>query len=135
MTIYHLSAGSGGIAHMQELVLANPGNADPLRTSLATSAGATLMTSNLDRTGEWHTTPNIGLTVMLKGWLEIHINRAAPKIFTLLAGDMLFVMDLTGEGHSSRAYGPDGMSALLLPLKASDLASFGQVFKNWPVRP
>ena len=105
----------------------------PLQAGVG-GAGATLMTSRLDRTGEWHTTPNIGLTVMLKGWLEIHINRAQPKIFTLVAGDMLFVMDLTGEGHRSRAYGPDGMSALLLPLKASDLASFGQVFKNWPVR-
>lgn len=131
MAVYQLYPGAEGVANVVQLKLKDESRPDPFRLALPTSANATFMTSHTDRQGHWHTTPAIGLTIILVGHLEIHVNRAAPTIHKLGPGDMLFVMDTTGEGHCSRAYGSPEMSAMLLPVRANELNTLGEYFVNW----
>lgn len=81
---------------------------------------------------DWHATPKLGVTVILGGFLDIEINRAAPSVTTLAAGDVLLVVDYRGEGHRSRAHSPVGLSALLLPLAAADVPALAAAFVDWP---
>jgi hypothetical protein len=105
---------------------------DPARVIFPTGAGATLMTGRRERQGQWHTTPQLGVTAIIGGHLDIEVNRADPQCVTLVAGDILLVLDRTGDGHRSRAHGPQGISALLLPLDAAQLHVLASLFRDWP---
>ena len=132
MTIYCLSSRRDGTTNMVPVNL-HESESDPVRLLFPTGAGATLMTGWRERQGQWHTTPKLGVTVIIEGYLDIETNLAAPQSVTLKAGDILLVLDQTGDGHRSRAHGPHGMSALLLPLDAADLPVLSRLFRDWPI--
>jgi hypothetical protein len=131
MTIFCLYSRANGTITIAPVVLRDPGT-DPFRASLPTGAGATIMGGRKERQGEWHTTPRLGVTLILCGHLDIQTQRAAPRTVQISAGDVLLVLDRTGEGHRSRAHGPDGMTALLLPLAEADVAGLAALFEDWP---
>ncbi|MDX2142630.1 MAG: hypothetical protein SFV19_04705 [Rhodospirillaceae bacterium] len=131
MTIYCLRTRGDGTTTIVPISL-HESQSDPFRVNLPTGAGATLVTGRRERQGAWHTTPKLGITVILEGFLDIEVNRAAPERTTLKAGDVLIVLDQTGDGHRSRAHGPRGMTALLLPLDAADLPALARHFRDWP---
>jgi hypothetical protein len=132
MTIYCIYSRHDGTTTMVPIKLFES-ESDPARLLFPTGAGATLMTGRRERQGQWHTTPKLGVTVIIEGLLDIEINRAASHCTTLVAGDILLVLDQSGDGHRSRAHGPHGMSALLLPLDAADLPALSSLFRDWPV--
>ncbi len=131
MTIYCLYSRPDGATKVVPICLREPAT-DPARLMIPTGVGASLMTGRRERQGQWHTTPTLGVTVIVEGCLDIEINKAAPQGVTLVAGDILLVLDATGDGHRSRAHGANGMSALLLPLDAADLPSLARLFHDWP---
>jgi hypothetical protein len=131
MTIFCLYSRPNGTTTMAPMALRDSG-ADPFRTNLPTGAGATLMGGRNERQGEWHTAPKLGVTMILRGHLDIETQRANPSVTQLSTGDILLVFDRTGEGHRSRAHGPDGMTALLLPLAEADVAGLAALFADWP---
>jgi hypothetical protein len=131
MTIFCLYSRANGTTTIAPVVLRDPG-ADPFRASMPTGAGATLMGGRKERQGEWHTTPKVGVTIVLRGHLNIETHRANPHVTQLSAGDVLLVLDRTGEGHRSRASGPEGMTALLLPLAEGDVPGLAALFADWP---
>lgn len=131
MTIYCLYSRPDATTTVVPINFHEP-KTDPALLMFPTGAGATMMTGRRERQGQWHTTPKLGVTVIVEGCLDIEINRAAPQCVTLNAGDILLVLDQTGEGHRSRAHGPNGMTALLLPLDATNLPALSTLFRDWP---
>jgi hypothetical protein len=120
-----------GPACVRELAYADA-NADPMRVALPVATGATVVSGRTERRSDWHNTPQVGLTVILAGGLEIETGRTAPRRHTLAAGDLLLVLDRSGEGHRSRGFGSEGLTALLLPLAADAVSALPSLFSNWP---
>ncbi|MDX2223567.1 MAG: hypothetical protein SFV21_12505 [Rhodospirillaceae bacterium] len=131
MGVFCLYSTVAGPACVRELTFVNA-DMDPFRVGLPLGTGATVITGKAERRGAWHTTPQVGLTVILNGCLEIETNQAAPRLQPLVAGDMLLVLDRSGEGHRSRGFGPQGLTALLLPLAADAAVALPRLFANWP---
>lgn len=131
MTIYCLYSRFDGTTTITPVLLRDPGT-DPFRASLPTGAGATILSGHKDRQGDWHTTPKTGVTVVLAGHLTIETRAPAPIAVQLSAGDVLLVLDRSGAGHRSRAHGPSGMTALLLPLSEAEVSNLAGLFADWP---
>ena len=130
MTIYCLYSDSSGRAQVRTLAPVTVDD-DPLRLAIGlATATATILFSGTPRHGKWHTTPHLGLTVVLDGYLKIETNRRAPEAVIVQKGDALFVLDNSGEGHRSEA--SDKLSALLLPLTPDAISHFTELFPDWP---
>ena len=131
MTIFCLYSRSDGTTTITPVSLHDTG-ADPFRLAFPTGAGATIMSGRKERQGEWHNTPMLAVTVVLEGQLSIETNRRTSRVTELGVGDVLLVLDRSGEGHRSRGHGPTGLTALLLPLAESDVSALSALFRDWP---
>jgi hypothetical protein len=132
MTIYCLYTDPTKIARVQTLTPKSHIE-EPLWVSIPMSSNTgTLLLSESARSGEWHTTPKLGMTSMLAGYLKIETNRADIKTTLVEPGDILFVLDDSGEGHRSETTGSPPMLAILLSLDAPSLPKFTETFLDWP---
>jgi quercetin dioxygenase-like cupin family protein len=53
---------------------------------------------------DWHTAPRRQFAINMTGELEVEISNGTRR--RIGAGDLVFLEDLTGKGHVTRALGP-----------------------------
>jgi len=88
-----------GESHLEDLVIAR--NAEPVDVTRMTAgvysgSGATAP--------DWHTAPRKQFAINMTGELEVEITNGTRR--KIGAGDLVFLEDVTGRGHVTRALGP-----------------------------
>ncbi len=128
--LYHTPSGASRIIPLQ--FAADTGPWHPITVD----PNAILSDTQTPRLTDWHCTPTMGISTILKGFLEIDANKSDPQHVTLAAGDALIVLDTNSgpnvEGHKGHSHGPDGVSVLMLKLSAADIPALAASFTNWP---
>jgi hypothetical protein len=88
-----------GESHIQDLVIADTAGPAPITRMTAgvyRGSGATAP--------DWHTAPRRQFAINMTGELEVQITDGTRR--RIGAGDLVFLEDLTGRGHVTRALGP-----------------------------
>jgi quercetin dioxygenase-like cupin family protein len=63
---------------------------------------------------DWHPAPRRQFIVTLAGRVEIGLGDGT--VHTLGPGDMMLAEDLTGQGHTTRAVGPETRVSIAIPI-------------------
>ena len=97
--VIRIYATADGESHIEDLVIAR--NAGP--------AGITQMTAGVysgsgATAPDWHTAPRKQFAINMIGELEVEITNGTRR--KIGAGDLVFLEDVTGKGHVTRALGP-----------------------------
>jgi hypothetical protein len=133
MTIYCLYHSASGASHI--LPLEFKADAGP-RYAFRADANAMLSDTTVPRETDWHCTPVLGMSTILRGYLDIEANKASPERVRLVAGDVLIVIDNNSgpnvEGHKGHSHGPNGVGVLMLKLNVEDIPALAASFSNWP---
>ena len=64
---------------------------------------------------DWHPAPRRQFMVTLAGQMEVGLGDGT--VHTFGPGDVMLAEDLTGQGHTSRAVGPEARLSLAIPVK------------------
>jgi hypothetical protein len=97
--IIRIHATPDGESHIQDLVIspdAGPAEITQMTAGVYTGSGATAP--------DWHTAPRKQFAINMTGALEVEITNGTRR--RIGAGDLVFLEDLTGKGHVTRALGP-----------------------------
>lgn len=97
--IIRIYATPDGESHFEDLVIAsNAGPVDITRMTAGvyTGSGATAP--------DWHTAPRKQFAINMTGELEVEITNGTRR--RIGAGDLVYLEDVTGKGHVTRALGP-----------------------------
>jgi hypothetical protein len=134
MTVYCLYHTRNGTSNIVPLTLKLPDG--QTRGGLFVDREAFIMDGTAPRPTDWHCTPALAVSIILKGQLDIEVNKSAPRLTQLCAGDAVIVLDHKisdhCEGHKGLAHGPTGMTALVLKLAAADVPALAANFADWP---
>ena len=88
-----------GESHIEDLVLAEDvGPVDITQMTAGVYAGSGA------RAPDWHTAPRKQFAINMTGELEVEITNGTRR--KIGAGDLVFLEDLIGKGHVTRALGP-----------------------------
>ena len=63
---------------------------------------------------DWHVAPRRQFIITLSGQVEIGLGDGTLRYFG--AGDVMLADDLTGQGHTTRAYGDEPRISVAIPL-------------------
>ena len=103
--IYRLYTGADGRSHLEEY--------DPPERIPATE-----IVVRRHQSGDfidWHPAPQRQWIVTLAGQVEIGLGDGT--VHTLGPGDMMLAEDLTGQGHTTRAVGPEARVSIAIPIE------------------
>ena len=103
--IYRLYTGEDGQSHMEE-------NYQPPKMENAT--GLTWRRHESGDFIDWHQAPRKQYLITLSGQVEIGLGDGT--VYTLGAGDAMLAEDLTGQGHTTRAVGPEPRISVAIPI-------------------
>jgi hypothetical protein len=97
--IIRIYATPDGESHFEDLVISADAGPAPL----------TLMSAGVYRGSgatapDWHTAPRRQFAINMIGALEVEITNGTRR--RIGAGDLVFLEDITGKGHITRALGP-----------------------------
>jgi hypothetical protein len=96
--LFRIYAKSNGDSAIEELEIAQ--NAGPIPVTQMTAS----VYGGAARPPAWHQTPRKQFAVNMTGELEVEITGGARK--KIGAGDLVFLEDVTGQGHVTRALSP-----------------------------
>lgn len=88
-----------GESHIEDLVIsrdAGPIDITQMTAGVYSGSGA--------RAPDWHTAPRKQFAINMTGALEVEITNGTRR--RIGAGDLVFLEDVTGKGHVTRALGP-----------------------------
>ena len=109
MTIYRVFAGSDGESHIEELELAQ----HPELLNLQPVTSLSIQKPKELRNMDFHPLPERRCLIHLAGEVEIGVSDGNKRI--LRAGDIRFMEDTTGKGHTHRDLSPAMTALMLLP--------------------
>lgn len=88
-----------GESHFEEVVISpNAGAVDITQMTAGVYRGSGA------RAPDWHTAPRKQFSINMTGDLEVEISNGTRR--KIGAGDLVFLEDVTGKGHVTRALGP-----------------------------
>jgi hypothetical protein len=125
--IHCLYTGADAQSHFAELPLQLMHDAKGrLSTGLRGAGGWIYSESPEQLFTDWHTSGAGGVTAMLDGWMDLETGGGERR--RLAAGDLLFALDTTGQGHRSTvSAGCRGLSLMFNePLEAVIQSLFGR---------
>ena len=97
--VIRLYATPDGESHLEDLVIArNAGPVDITRMTAGVYSGSGATAP------DWHTAPRKQFAINMTGELEVEITNGTRR--KIGAGDLVFLEDVTGRGHVTRALGP-----------------------------
>jgi hypothetical protein len=88
-----------GQSHLEDLVIAESAGPVPV-----TQMTASVYAGSGARAPDWHTAPRRQFAINMIGALEVEITDGTRR--RIGAGDLVFLEDLTGKGHVTRALEP-----------------------------
>jgi hypothetical protein len=97
--VIRIYATPDGESHVEELVISGDAGPAPITRMTAgvyRGSGATAP--------DWHTAPRRQFAINMVGALEVEISNGTRK--RIGAGDLVYLEDVTGKGHVTRALGP-----------------------------
>jgi quercetin dioxygenase-like cupin family protein len=97
--IIRVYATPDGESHIEDLVIspdAGPIDITQMTAGVYRGSGATAP--------DWHTAPRRQFAINMSGELEVEITNGTRR--RIGAGDLVFLEDITGKGHVTRALGP-----------------------------
>jgi len=97
--VIRIYATPDGESHIEDLVIAEgagPADITRMTAGVYRGSGATAP--------DWHTAPRRQFAINMIGELEVEITNGTRR--KIGAGDLVFLEDLTGKGHVTRALGP-----------------------------
>jgi quercetin dioxygenase-like cupin family protein len=97
--VIRIYATADGESHIEDLVLAR--NVGPVDITQMTAG---VYTGSGARAPDWHTAPRKQFAINMTGELEVEITNGTRR--KIGAGDLVFLEDVTGKGHVTRALGP-----------------------------
>lgn len=105
--IYRLYTGEDGQSHMEE-------NYKPPQ-QVENGPGLTWRHHESGNFIDWHIAPRKQYLITLSGQVEIGLGDGT--VYTLGAGDAMLAEDLTGQGHTTKAVGPEPRISLAIPVE------------------
>ena len=97
--VIRIYATPDGESHIEDLVIAR--NAGPVDITQMTAG---VYGGSGARAPDWHTAPRKQFAINMIGDLEVEITNGTRR--KIGAGDLVFLEDVTGKGHVTRALGP-----------------------------
>jgi quercetin dioxygenase-like cupin family protein len=97
--VIRIFATADGESHIEDLVIAR--NAGPIDITQMTAG---VYDGSGARVPDWHTAPRKQFAINMTGELEVEITNGTRR--KIGAGDLVFLEDVTGKGHVTRALGP-----------------------------
>ena len=129
MSIIGLSAATDGRSHLVLLEIVGNG---PALDALLPCSGWRPFQCDPGARQSLHPTPVAGMTIVLSGCMEIGVGGGALRDIALRAGDMLLVLDTTGEGHSTALTGNEKLRVAGVTFSAQDWPAIRDAFIGWP---
>jgi hypothetical protein len=96
--VVRIFATPDGGSRVEELVISP--NAKPINVTRMTAA---VYRGSGARAPDWHTAPRKQFAINMSGSLEVELTDGSRK---KISSDLVFLEDLTGKGHVTRALGP-----------------------------
>jgi len=109
MGIYKMYSDADGETHIEEMDLAR----HPDLMNLQKVAGLKLQKAEEGRFSDFHTAPDCRWNIILSGQIEIGLGDGSHHRFG--PGDIRFIEDVTGHGHTTRYVEPTIVAVMPLP--------------------
>ena len=108
-----LYTGDDGQSHLEDLDL--EGAAVPNWKDLHNGTGIMFRSTSPDAPVTWHVAPRKQYCITLSGQVEIGLGDGSKHYFG--PGDVMLAEDLTGQGHTTRAVGPEPRVVAYVPVE------------------
>ncbi len=110
MPIARMYTGDDGQSHMEEIDL----ESHPELTTLTSAEGVVFRRSESGTFIDWHHAPRRQWVITLSGAVEIGLGDGTVHRFG--PGQAMLAEDLAGQGHTTRAVGPEPRITATIPL-------------------